>query len=85
MKRHELEQHNGCAETRNWRTSQTVADIPPMAAEPSSSWPLEVGQCPRQAKSSRHTHESVAQVATFASGQNVVGQKWLEVFFCEPG
>ena len=56
------------------RTSQTLADTPLMAAEPRSSWSLEVGRCRRRATSSGHTHESTAR----SQDSGVVRTCWSE-------
>ena len=57
------------------RTSQTLADTPLMAAEPRSSWSLEVGRCRRRATSSGHTHESTAR----SQDSGVVRTCWSEM------
>ena len=47
--------------TWNRTTSEALADTTLSAAEPSSSWSLEVGCRCRRPESSRHTHETVAR------------------------
>ena len=50
-----------CKKAWNWRTSETLADTALMAAEPNSSWPLEVGGRCRRTESSGHTHVTSAR------------------------